>query len=284
MMLTRKLYAVHTRLIVAPFIINSLPKAGTHLVGKVMRLFPGVRFAGVEIDNSTAEQFALRSAADAAVSIGVDWPIPLSAEAVRAALRAIPKGRFAAWHAPYSADLDTLLSQIRMKSLLILRDPRDVAVSHARFLATNETHFLYRRYRTLSPDEQLMASITGLEPSASGESGLLDIGTRCRSVGAWSRQPYNYTTTFEKLVGPQGGGAREAQLAEIARIADHIGLLHPRPLLNWIAERVFGGTRTFHKGAIGGWPEHFTAEHKRAFKEVAGPILIEWGYEDDDNW
>jgi hypothetical protein len=280
----RKLYGLHTRLMVRPYVINSLPKAGTHLLAKVMRLFPGVRYAGVEIDNSTAEQFAVPYAGAPTLTIGVDWPIPLSREAVQNALGEIKNGQFAAWHAPYSDDLAGLVAQLNLKTLLMLRDPRDVVVSHARFLATADAHFLYPRYQALSGSEQLMTSINGLEPTAPGEPGLLDIGTRCRSVNAWHAYPLNCVTTFEKLVGPQGGGRQDEQLTEIARLADHIGLRYNRVILTWIAERVFGGTKTFHKGAIGGWRERFSPAHKRAFKDVAGSILIEWGYEQNEDW
>jgi hypothetical protein len=41
---------------------------------------------------------------------------------------------------------------------------------------------------------------------------------------------------------------------------------------------------TFRRGQIGGWREEFTAEHKALFKEVAGDILIELGYERDHRW
>lgn len=280
----RQLYGLYTRLMVHAFVINSLPKAGTHLLGKVMRLFPGVHYGGVEIDNSTVDKFPAPQAGAPTLSIGVDWPVPFSQDAVREALRSMKNGQFASWHAPYSDDLAGLVAQLNLKTLLMLRDPRDVVVSHARFLATADAHFLYPRYQVLSESDQLMASITGLEPAAPGELGLVDIGTRCRSVSAWNAYPLNCTTSFEKLVGPQGGGTQDAQIAEIARLAEHIGLCYNRAILQWISERVFGGTKTFHKGAIGGWRKSFSPEHKRAFKDVAGSILIAWGYETDDDW
>ena len=41
---------------------------------------------------------------------------------------------------------------------------------------------------------------------------------------------------------------------------------------------------TFRRGKIGSWRDHFTAEHKRTFKEVAGDLLIQLGYEQDFDW
>jgi hypothetical protein len=38
------------------------------------------------------------------------------------------------------------------------------------------------------------------------------------------------------------------------------------------------------KGVAGDWKETFTEEDKRVFKEAAGDLLIELGYEEDNNW
>ena len=51
-----------------------------------------------------------------------------------------------------------------------------------------------------------------------------------------------------------------------------------------IANDLFGGTWSFRKGSIGSWKQYFTQEHKQAFKEVAGQLLIDLGYEKDLNW
>jgi hypothetical protein len=273
----RALDALHARVMVPGFAINSLPKAGTHLLGKALSLFPGVRFAGVQFDYSTAERFAAR-AGEATIPIGIDWPQPVSLASARAELARVGRGRFAAWHVPYSDEFALILAARGMNALLMLRDPRDVVVSHARFVSALSDHFLYPVYAPLAVDEQIMRSIRGVEP------GLLDIGARCRSLGAWQQYPRNLTTAFEKIIGPQGGGSRAEQIAELARIAAHVGLRHPRARLETVADQMFGGTHTFRKGAIGAWRDTFTEAHKRAFKETAGDILVAWGYEQDDDW
>ena len=38
------------------------------------------------------------------------------------------------------------------------------------------------------------------------------------------------------------------------------------------------------KGQAGNWTRLFTEKDKRIFKEVAGEMLIQWGYEKDNNW
>ena len=41
---------------------------------------------------------------------------------------------------------------------------------------------------------------------------------------------------------------------------------------------------TFRKAQIGGWKGYFTPEIKRLFKAVAGDALIQFGYENEDQW
>ena len=41
---------------------------------------------------------------------------------------------------------------------------------------------------------------------------------------------------------------------------------------------------TFRSGKTGEWKKHFTGEHKKLFKDVAGDLLVKLGYEKDNNW
>lgn len=51
-----------------------------------------------------------------------------------------------------------------------------------------------------------------------------------------------------------------------------------------IAAQLHGGTSTFRKGTIGNWYDQFSDEHKQAFKNVTGDLLIDLGYEPNNNW
>jgi hypothetical protein len=43
-------------------------------------------------------------------------------------------------------------------------------------------------------------------------------------------------------------------------------------------------TRKHRKGIAGDWKNVFTEQNKQDFKAAAGELLIELGYEEDDNW
>jgi hypothetical protein len=56
-------------------------------------------------------------------------------------------------------------------------------------------------------------------------------------------------------------------------------------------EKLAGGRRRgqeaasfFRKGVAGDWKNVFTEQDKRNFKAAAGDLLIELGYEGDDDW
>jgi hypothetical protein len=55
-------------------------------------------------------------------------------------------------------------------------------------------------------------------------------------------------------------------------------------MMRTVEENIFGVSNTFRKGQIGGWREEFSEEHGRAAREIAGPLLVELGYEANPEW
>jgi hypothetical protein len=62
-----------------------------------------------------------------------------------------------------------------------------------------------------------------------------------------------------------------------------VGIPSNERTMRLVEENLFGKGRTFRKGQIGGWREEFSSEHEQAAKEVAGPLLVELGYEVSPN-
>jgi hypothetical protein len=113
---------------------------------------------------------------------------------------------------------------------------------------------------------------------------LRNVDERFRAVLPWLSQPFNYTTFFEKLVGARGGGSQQAQVKELTNLARHLRMACTRRDIERIPDELFGNTATFRQGSIGSWRNSFGEEHKRAFKEVAGQLLIDLGYEKNLDW
>jgi len=100
-------------------------------------------------------------------------------QAVKKALENISPGRFASGHLIYSQNMAALLRSMNMKSILILRDPRDVVVSHAFYIAKSPEHHLYSHFQGRKEEESISLSITGFKQNG---SFLNDIDTRYRAV------------------------------------------------------------------------------------------------------
>jgi len=178
------------------------------------------------------------------------------------------------------------------KKIFIYRDPRDMVCSFANYMLKSKTNWTARH---LPMEERIKTIIVSIGPATFSTEkkspwndpilkNILTIKEFYYSYLDWSNTPQLYTTQFEKLVGSKGGGNDITQKQEIKNICEYLELEVDEEKINSIANTLFGNTNTFLKGQIGSWKEYFTEEHKKLFKEVAGDLLIELGYEKDLNW
>jgi hypothetical protein len=166
----------------------------------------------------------------------------------------------------------------------IFRDPRDVAVSHVFYVTDMETRHVHHDYYQSLPDfdERLKVSILGRLDSLEPDVEFPDIAARFAPYLGWLDQRSVMKIHFEDLINERA--------ATLNRIIDHfltrVPLQAPRALILESLESSINpsGSPTFRSGKTGEWKKHFTPEHKKIFKEVAGDLLIRLGYEKDDNW
>jgi hypothetical protein len=263
-------------------IVNSLPKSGTHLLKKIIGLLPGM--TSVDLHLGPEQGYPdVSSEPETGVPLGVGRPRLMPREKIHSTLASLEQGNFITGHIPYSKGMATLLWELGIKIVSIIRDPRDVAVSQAQFVANRPGTPLHDYYRTLSEEQRIMTAIVGIRQLPSGPV-LRNLRERVESVLQWDSQPQSLLTFFERLVGPQGGGSRELQRREINAIALHLGVECTAQEVDSVADRAFGDTATFHTGMIGTWRRYFTDEHKRACKELLGQLLIDLGYEKNLDW
>jgi Sulfotransferase domain len=193
-------------------------------------------------------------------------------------------------HAYYNSKNNALIKNKPWKALFIYRDPRDQIVSMAHWIYKNGHKHNRLMYTQMSMDDLLFELIERNAPvytvlfDGKEIKNMRGIGDFYALYMPWLNHPDVYTTNFEALVGPQGGGTTEQQLTEIMNIARHIGMPITQEEAISVAEHLFGNTATFHEGQIGSWKKYFNKEHKKAFKKKAGQLLIDLGYEKDLNW
>jgi hypothetical protein len=269
----------------APILINSLPKSGTHLLAKALELLPKINSSGIWIEHSKYKEYQNYTEFDSSkIPIGIDWPRQVNLNDVEKEFLKINPGQFITGHIPYSQQLGESFIKNRVKTFLILRDPRDVVVSHAKYVATEQQHFLYDQYQQLNEEDRLLRSIIGIGRYNSFKTKLLNINERFQSVLPWMKENYNCTIYFEKLVGAKGGGTDEIQIEELRKIISHLEIPYTVSHVENIRTHLFGGTRTFQKGVIGRWRDCFNNMHKDVFKDVAGQLLVDLNFENNFNW
>jgi len=265
-------------------ILLSPPKSGTHLLSDCLALMPKMMFSG--------RRLALREYYAPGKPNGGRSDPPKATRAldenrIRRFLGGCPQGMFVTTHAPFHPTLRDLIGDLRFKQVLLLRDPRDVVVSNM-FFTKHRPDVQYHEYYVevlKSDEERIMATIRGFGQHEGTDHPRESIREMFEGYTPWLDDPSTLVVRFEDLVGPRGGGVSAKQLEEIKRIADFV----ERPISNEHAKRLAHNmysrtSLTYRKGIIGDWQNHFTEDHRRVFKRVAGDILITLGYEKSTEW
>jgi hypothetical protein len=251
-----------------PVLANSFPKSGTHLLFQIVDGLPNATNYGAFLASMTSSfRFRERSADSAARFI--DSFVP--GEIVRGHLF---------FHPQNAADLKAK----NVVHYFAYRDPRDVVVSEAHYLREmNRWHRLAPRFRELpSIEEGIMLSITGFDPPIPGIE-YPNIAARFARYSAWLERDDCLAIRFEDL-------ASEGRVAVIRRMAEfYAARSHAQLDFNACAAAMTAGiaphkSHTFRSGKKAGWQAEFTAEHRRAFDQVAGDLLIDLKYEPNHDW
>lgn len=251
---------------------NSFPKSGTHLLTQVLsgftQLAPVVESglpAVVTFDSITGKQ---RSESEIINDLNKYKPGDIGYGHLHAT------GAMIAW-----------LCRDGVVPYFILRDPRDVVVSHVHYvteMAPNHIHHQYYTRELRTFEERLQASILG----RSDMDGLFpSIRERFLPYLPWLERKEVLTLHYEDFLKD-----KQVALRSVLDHALHRGFSIYSPLTMDQAVAVLANaidpqrSPTFRVGKAGSWKESFTAPLKSLFKEVAGDLLIQLGYEKDDQW
>lgn len=253
---------------------NSFPKSGTHLLTQVLGGF-------------TRLGPAVNSGLQPIITYQGDTGAQRSQEEITRDLERLLPGDVAYGHLHATPENIHLLTQDGFVTSFLLRDPRDVAVSHVYYVTEMEEGHIHHEYytRTLkSFEERLRTSILGIPAAAGQNTPLLpDIYQRFAPYLGWLDQPAVLVLHFEDLIQERRGSLR-AILSHVAQSGFPISCEDECAIQ--ILERSINPDRspTFRQGRIGVWKEVFSEQHRMAFKQVSGDLLVRLGYERDDNW
>ena len=266
---------------VAPILFAiSFPKSGTHLLTQVLKGFTHI---GPMVD----------SGLPAVLMYEGDTGRQRSEHEILRDLERLSPGDIAYGHLHATPGLVPPLCRQGVAPFFILRDPRDVVVSHVYYVTEMEPNHIYHHYyrnvlKTF--EERLHASIEGfriVESEIANENTvracLPNIRERFEPYIKWLDHPEVLELRFEDFVTKRPW--------VIGRVFDHAIARGLEPsceretaiqiLLRCIDPR---SSPTFRSGRTGDWRNAFTPEHKRSFKDISGDLLIRLGYEDDYDW
>jgi hypothetical protein len=173
-----------------------------------------------------------------------------------------------------------ILREAGIPYVVMYRDLRDVAVSHYFYVRRTPWHPEYEDYASRNVEEGLLHF---------GHTLLPDFVDWMRSWRERRDPDLSIELRYEDLLA----NTEE----EFRTVASHFRLDESSPTIQRIvAEHSFenmsdGRSRGqqdessfVRKGVSGDWQNHFTPKLKVLYKETAGDVLVEFGYEEDTDW
>lgn len=249
---------------------NSFPKSGTHLLTQVLAGFAQL---GPVVD----------SGLPAVVNFDGPTGQPLPVSELMRQLGRLQPGDVSYGHLHAFPEVVELLCGEGWASYFIYRDPRDVVLSHVHYVTEmepNHVHHDYYANQLKGFEERLRVSILGRPELVHPFPGIAE---RFAPYLPWLSRPEVQTLRFEDFITQP----RQA----IGLVLDHA----VKRSLRITADREAAITQlcaaidpqrspTFRSGKVGGWRESFDAANKALFKEQAGDLLVQLGYESDLDW
>ena len=203
----------------------------------------------------------------------------------------------------FSSDILEEISAIcpRAKVIHIIRDGRDVAVS--------QTHHGWNQAEDrggtskLTPERVAKREAYRKDPQALLKTGggIFPEGELKNSAAKWRTRVSKTAQDGQSLLGIDYSEVKYEDLLEkpeeeIERLLEFLGANAREESVSQCVgaasfEKLTGGRERgqeaasfFRKGIAGDWKNVFTEQNKQDFKAAAGDLLIELGYEEDNNW
>jgi len=264
---------------VQPVLCNSFQKSGTHLLVGVVESLPHFHHYG----RKAYWHYLSRARVE---SKKIHNPTQVIHKLSQCFQGEIFRGHIAA-----NPELLEFFAHHQFKHLFIFRDLRDVVVSHFFGMKKRKAIDTWpsRYFYALPSDEERLEFLikgwpTNVQlPGFPQHVDYPNIGERFRENFPWLKDQNCLALRFEDLVTPE---TRDHTHTRIARY------LLPDVSDGEIRDVVWKmrdghnveKSSTFRKGTPGDWRNNFSEKHIALFKEVAGQMLIDLGYERNFEW
>ena len=193
---------------------------------------------------------------------------------------------------------DTHLIYPDAKLIYIVRDGRDVLISERFRNFVEESKFL------TTEDKRIISDLrTDSAPFSDGRRSIFTEASIRNIAKRWADDLNEIDSESKRLYGENYISLRYEDMlskpfAEISSLWKFLGVknvdgtleqklleeMSSNPDEEWQAQRNEGIASFLPKGQAGNWQRLFTARDKALFKEIAGDVLVKWGYEKSVDW
>jgi len=231
----------------SPLFLFSIPKCGTNLLMKCIKLLTKKRFVRI-----TEKQI-------------LDNALPK-----------LEANQYYFDHAIYTKQINSILKNKKAKIIFIYRDPRDSIISGA-YYKLQHAGIAKKKYDpNIKVDKQKFNQQID-------DSIIISTINYNKSIN-WASEKNVCAIKFENLVGAKGNGSQQLQEMEIKKICNFLNINPTKESFDRCINNLFGSSFTFRNGKIGDWKNYFSNEQKKLFKKIGGNLLIKLGYEKNLNW
>ena len=259
---------------------NSFPKSGTHLLIQILSGFSDI---GPVVN----------SGLPAIVTFDGTTGRRHSTSSILADLNMLKPGDISYGHLHAEPEIIKRLSTLPFAAYNIMRDPRDVVVSHVHYVTELAPGHIHHKFFMEEPsdfNERLKYSITGIKefeseesPGQSSFARLPDIRARLIPFLVWLNVDGIFNTRYETLVVDTDETI--GKMLEFAADRGFVFNINRDKAVQALKEKINPQkSPTFRSGKTGEWKQAFNEENKSIFKDLAGDMLIQLGYEKDLNW
>jgi hypothetical protein len=241
------------------FFIHSIPKCGTHYIQRIIHLMFPEDIAPGQLSPANIQEAAA-------------------------------KGRIVRAHCPFSKEVQEITNRLNYKCVSMVRDPRDALISLLVYMDSlqeqgpqRDFFHVGQSYDDLSLDDKITRLIKG----GNGTQSYIDYYMERIQ---WSFAPNSLMVRYEDLIGDDDI-AECNKMNTILQIAEFTGLDISTDHLCYVLENMYVKRKdvekegkVYERASSGNWKEFLNEKHKRLLKKKIGHILIQLGYEEDDNW
>lgn len=245
--------------------VNSVPKAGTHLLTAELKRMNGLTSAALHI----RPRFVNAVAGDKQHS----RDFILDEAAFDKRVRAVKRGQYFTSHLPWSRELADYLEANKIKTIFIHRDPRAELVSRFHYIMGLKRHHLHYLLAALRDEEErYRLLILGRDEYPQISSAR----ERLLQFRGWVEDRAVLKVRFEELVGERGGGSAELKADALERIVAFLRLDETH--IDTLSRTATSPTTTFREGQIDGWRKSIPAKAHELLLQECGDLLESFGY------